>query len=199
MDDGQRIAKGTYCNKQYVLHGSSFTVPTPNTLSEREDSVKRLTNAVANAEDGGRKAKNELKAARIEFNELFGAYRDWVNQRDVALGDATKINDLGLTASTGEAHRANRPVTPVIRAVTVLGPKLIHVECPNVTGTMMYTFFVAYGDTEPDFDDFRFLCNDTSSRPNLNVKSSQRPWVRMLATNSAGMSEYSNAMSILVV
>jgi hypothetical protein len=199
MSNAQRITKGTFCNQQYALFGNEFTVPCPNKLEERIKSVTRLTDAVAGAVDGGRTAYNELTAAELEFNELFGAYRDWVNQRDVALGDATKINKLGLDASSKEAQRPSRPAKPVMKELSVVGPGCVRAACGTVSGTAMYTYFVAYGDTEPPLAEFRFLGNYTTPRQELEVTSGKRPWIRMLATNSAGMSEYSEGMGLPVV
>ena len=199
MDDGVRITKGTHCNQQYERNGTGFLPTTPNTLAERIASVDRLTDAVAAAVNGGRAANSELVAAREEFNSLFGNYRDWVNQQNVALGNAIDINKLGLEASKPEAHRASRPTAPLMKEVSVVGPGCIQASCTTVTGSLVYTYFVAYGDTEPPLDAFRFVMNSTKSREKLSVQSGQRPWVCVLVTNSAGMSEYSAPMALPVV
>ncbi|MDO7875413.1 hypothetical protein Q5H93_11785 [Hymenobacter sp. ASUV-10] len=97
------------------------------------------------------------------------------------------------------AHRATRPATPQMKAVRVVGAKCIWAGCEKIGGKVMYTYFVAYGETEPPLSDFRFLLNSTSAHEELTVESGKRPWVCMLATNSAGMSEYSAPMGLLVV
>ncbi|MDO7875412.1 hypothetical protein Q5H93_11780 [Hymenobacter sp. ASUV-10] len=76
MNDGERISKGTHCNQLYELNAPGFPDTTPNTLTQRVASVSRLTDAVAAAVDGGRAVRNELIAARGEFNTLFADYRD---------------------------------------------------------------------------------------------------------------------------
>lgn len=141
--------------------------------------------------DGGRAAHNELVAAREKFNSLFGGYRDWVNQRKVALGAALKINKLGLEASKPLAHWATRPATPQMKEVSVVGPKCIMATCEKVSSKMIYTYFGAYGDTEPPLEDLRFVMNSTKAQEKLTVRAGQRPWVCILATNPAGMSELS--------
>jgi hypothetical protein len=184
----QKVTTGTFANQEFALHGDEFPKTAPNSLDKRQAVVARLS-----------AARYELEAAETEFDELFGAYRNWANQPGVALGSKERINKLGLAASSGEAQRAARPAAPLMKEVRVVGPGCILAACQALAGTLVYTYFVAYGATEPDLSELRFLGNYTTARQELAVESGQRPWIRVMATNPAGMSEYSAALGLAVV
>ena len=172
MSVAQKITVGLFIGQMFPDHAGDYPKTAPNTPDQRANSTTRLSTAHAASLDGGRTAHNELVAAEAEFDALFGAYRDWANQPDVALGSTTRINNLGLNASTSEAKKAQPPVTPTMKEITKISAGKCTVACEKVDFATNYNYFVAYGLTEPADDDFRHLCSSPRSKETLTVT----PW-----------------------
>ena len=191
----QKITAGDFIGIMYPKHAGDYPKTAPNTPEERANSTERLGTAHAASLDGGRAAHNELMAAETEFDGLFGAYRNWANQADVALGNPTKINNLGLDASASEARKAQRPATPVMKEITNISAGQCTVACDRVTFATNYNFFVAYGLTEPADDEFRHLCSSPTTKQTLEVERGLIPWFRMSCSGTAGMSGRSTSVT----
>ena len=195
MSATEKTTKGDYIAQQWELYGKEFPATCPNSPEDRAKATLRLSQAHAAALDGGRQAYLEEKAAMASFDALFGAYRDWANQPDVAYGDELLIGKLGLEPSRQEARRAAALPTPELLPLTGTNEGELTVDCPTVEDAKAYVCFVAYGEELPAEDAYRYCTCSTRHRFPITVDSGKRAWVRLLAVGVKGPSPLSAPVS----
>ena len=191
MSPADKITKGEYVNQQWSTYEKNFPATAPNTDADRIKATQTLSAAHAAALDGGKQSRAEEKAAVVVFDGLFGAYRDWANQPDVALGDAIRINQLGLDVSKQEARRAEKLTTPDLQPLTGTTEGELVAGCTPLTDAKAYVFFVAYGEEMPADDAYLYCTGSTKAKVTLTLTSGLMAWIRVLAVGAKGPSPLS--------
>ena len=191
MTPADKITKAAYMAQQWELNKKNFPATAPNSPAERAAAAARLSTAHAAALDGGKQARAEEKAALAEFDALFGAFRDWANQPEVAQDDEVRIGQLGFDVSRQEARRAGPVATPELLPLGGTTEGSLLVACTSQPDARAYIGFVAYGDNPPADDDYRYCAASTRPKFSIAVPSGRMAWVRVLAVGTHGPSPLS--------
>lgn len=184
----QKISKGQYINQQWGVYGATFPKTAPYTGAEMTAAVAELETAHTTAEGGGRLAHAEELAAEARFDVVFGAYRDWANQPDVAYNDGVKIEQLGLDLNR-EPQPTQRMGAPADVRLSGETEGELSASCQTDDGTRATIWFVALTadpDTAPADDAYRYCTASTRGRAVLPLKSGMIAWVRVLLVGPLG-------------
>ena len=191
MSPADKTTKADYMAQQWALNGKFFPDTAPNSVEDRAKVTQRLSTTHAAALDGSKQARAEEKAAEAEFDRIFGAFRDWANQPDVALGDAVRIAQLGLDISRQEARRAEKMGTPDLQPLTGTTEGELIAGCAPMLDAKSYVFFVAYGEEMPSDDAYVYCTASTKAKITLTLTPGLMAWVRVLAVGAKGPSPLS--------
>lgn len=181
----EKISKGLFIVQQRRKYGDTFPKFAPATPDEMEVVVIALSTAHATATDGGALARAEEKAALAQYDTLFGNYRDWANQPEIAYNDAVKIQQLGLDLSQDPVPTGAMPA-PKLLPITGQNEGELDVAAEKADGYRALLWFVAYGETAPADDDYRFCTGYPRLRATLTARRGQMAWVRGLFIGPEG-------------
>lgn len=194
----EKIAKGEYIVQQWAKYGSNFPKTFTYAAADLDKAVQDLSARHAATQGGGTLATAEEKAALAHFDLLFGAYRDWANQPDVAYNDAVKIGQLGLDASRPPTPSGAMPKLVLLPlAGTNKGELDVVIESFGKFAAII--LFVAYGDEVPADDAYAYCCGTTKLRTTLKLDSKKNCWVRALAVGPNGDGPLSDAVERMVL
>ena len=185
MTVAQKITKGTYIIPMFEANGGKFPSTYAYKSVEMQEALDALSAAHGATQGKGKVAYAQQQAAEDRFDQVFGAYRDWVNRADVASNNKVNIELLGLDCSR---ETANKPslAAPTLQKPTGEEEGELDLVCDSLGDFAALVWFVAYGEEQPADDDFRYCTGSTRLRTRLFLKSGLVAWVRVLAITTAG-------------
>ena len=193
MSTTEKITKGHYMVQCFKANQALFPKTAPATDVEMADVLARLSAAHTATQSKSTLAYAQEQEVLVQYDAIFGAYRDWANQPDVAADNKVKIEQLGLDVSRDAQARGPMPV-PVLRQPAGEVEGELDLVCDKIDGCVALVWMVAYGDEMPADDDFRYCTAGTKMRQTLTLKSGLVAWVRVLAVGPQGPGPMSAAV-----
>lgn len=185
MNVPQKIDKGQYLVKQWLENGGQFPKTNPYTAAQMGEAVTTLTDAHTATQGKSSLAYAQQDEAEAAFNVIFSAHREWTNQSDVAYDNKVKIELLGFDSSR-ESQPAGPMPAPMLKQPSGQEESKLDLVCEKIEGMVSIIWFVAYGDTMPADEDYRYCDAGTRLRQTLPLRSGQMAWIRAIAVGTQG-------------